>query len=252
MRIIISGACGHMGRAVAEAAAAAGVPVAAGVDPCGGAAAFPVYSGFDALPDLPGCVIIDFSAPDSLPDLLAYAEKNRLPAVLATTGYTPAQLDAIDAAAKRLPLFRSANMSLGIALLKALSAQAAGILGEGWDIEIVEAHHRRKADAPSGTALLLYDAIREAAGGDRPAVYGRQGRQKRNPGEIGIHALRGGTVVGEHQVCFLGEHERVILSHSAESRSVFAAGALRAAAFLEGRAPGCYSMDQLVADLLRK
>ena len=141
-------------------------------------------------------------------------------------------------------------MSLGIALLRALAKKAAGVLGDAFDVEIVEAHHNRKLDAPSGTALMLLDAIKSAYPDEREAVFGRHGRDcKRQHQEIGMHSLRGGTVTGEHEVCFFGTGERIRISHSAENRGVFAAGALRAAAFLMNQQPGMYSMDDVVGQL---
>ena len=248
MKSLISGAAGHMGREVAIQAGAAGIEVAGGVDVASVQADFPVWADFTQVPVV-DC-IVDFSRPASLDGLLAYAMQNRIPAVLATTGYDDAQLAAIDEAAKVIPIFRSANMSVGIALLRALSRKAAQVLGDDFDVEIVEAHHSRKADAPSGTALMLYDAVKDAYDEPREAVYGRHGRDcRRAHSEIGLHALRGGTVTGEHEVCFFGPSERITLRHSAENRSVFAQGALRAAAFLPGKAPGLYTMDDVVGEI---
>ena len=248
MKILISGALGHMGRAVAAQASADGIEIVAGVDALQGDCSFPCHTSFDALPDCSGAVIVDFSRPEALTSLLAYAVKNHLPVVLATTGYTPEQEQEVDQAARQIPVFRSANMSVGVALLRHLCQEAAKVLGETFDVEIVEAHHNRKVDAPSGTALLLFDAIKDAYDEPRYAQLGRGGRNcKRQHNEIGIHALRGGTVTGEHEVCFFGPAERIRLSHSAEDRSVFASGALKAAAYLQGKAPGRYSMEDLVA-----
>lgn len=248
MKILISGALGHMGRAVAAQASADGVEIVAGVDALQGDCSFPCHTSFDALPDCSGAVIVDFSRPEALTSLLAYAVKNHLPVVLATTGYTPEQEQEVDQAARQIPVFRSANMSVGVALLRHLCQEAAKVLGETFDVEIVEAHHNRKVDAPSGTALLLFDAIKNAYDEPRYAQLGRGGRScKRQHNEIGIHALRGGTVTGEHEVCFFGPAERIRLSHSAEDRSVFASGALKAAAYLQGKAPGRYTMEDLVA-----
>jgi 4-hydroxy-tetrahydrodipicolinate reductase len=245
VKIWISGAAGHMGQAVAQLAAEQGVTVLGGID-MRDVPGMTVHRGFDSLPET-GDAVIDFSAPAALDGLLAWAVKNGVPCVLATTGYTEAQLAAIGEAAKAIPVFRSANMSVGIALLQKLAREAAAALGESFDIEIVEAHHRRKKDAPSGTALMLYDAVKDAREKASPAVFGREGRDcPRQPGEIGVHAVRGGTVTGEHRVLFLGDMERIVLSHSAENRAVFAAGALRAAAFLQGRAPGIYDMTALL------
>ncbi len=248
MKILISGALGHMGRAVADQCAAEGLEVVGGVDVTAGEAGFPVVASFEEAPEAD--VVIDFSKPAALDGLLAYVVKRHIPAVLATTGYTEEQLAAIDRVSREAALFRSGNMSLGIALLRALSRKAAEVLGDGFDVEIVEAHHNRKVDAPSGTALMLYDAVKDAYGEPREAVCGRHGRDcRRQHQEIGIHSLRGGTVTGEHEVHFLGASERIRISHSAENRSVFAAGAVRAAAFLLGKEPGLYSMDDVVGKL---
>lgn len=248
MQILISGALGFMGREVIKQAEANGIEVACGVDIVPGAAAFPMYTNFEQCPKVDA--IIDFSTWKPGADLLTYAVKNRIPAVIATTGLTEEQLAAIDEAAKVIPIFRSGNMSLGIALLRALAKKAAEVLGESFDIEIVEAHHNRKADAPSGTALMLLDAVKQGCSEEREGKFGRHGRDaKRQKQEIGVHALRGGTVTGEHEVCYFGTSERIKLSHSAENRSVFAAGALRAAEFLVGKEPGLYTMDDIVGRL---
>ena len=247
MKILISGALGHMGRAVAEQAAAAGAEIVCGVDMTAADGAFPVYASFGDVTETVDAVV-DFSKPGSLEGLLAFAKARQIPCVLATTGYTDEQLAAIDAAAGEIAIFRSANMSIGVALLRMLCRKAAEVLGDGFDVEIVEAHHNRKVDAPSGTAMMLYDTIKDAYDEPRYAVNGRGGRDcKRQHGEIGMHVLRGGTVTGEHEVCFFGQSERVKISHSAENRSIFAVGALRAAAFLQGKAPGLYNMDDMLA-----
>lgn len=248
MNILLSGALGHMGRAVAAQAESEGVGILCGVDAAAGEASFPIYPDFADAPRAD--VVIDFSAPQALDGLLDYCVKHQIPAVLCTTGYDDEQLARMAEAAKQVALFRSGNMSLGIALLRALSRKAASILGDAFDIEIVEAHHNRKKDAPSGTALMLLNAVQEGRAEPGKPVFGRHGRDaKRQPGEIGVHALRGGTVTGEHEVCFFGPSERITLTHSAESRSVFATGALRAAAFLVGKEPGLYSMDDMVGIL---
>ena len=234
-----------MGQAVAQLAKEQGIEVLGGIDQRD-IPGMTIYPDFASLPEA-GDAIIDFSAPSALEELLRFAGGKRVPCVLATTGYTDEQLAEIEKAAEKISVFRSANMSVGIALLRKLAREAAAALGGGFDIEIVEAHHRRKKDAPSGTALMLYNAVKDARGAVSPAVFGREGRDcPREKGEIGIHALRGGTVTGEHQVCFLGDMERITLSHSAENRAVFAAGALRAAAFLQEKQPGMYDMDDML------
>lgn len=248
MKILISGALGFMGREVAALAKKDGIEVACGVDIMPGQADYPLYTTYEQCPDVD--VAIDFSTWKPGADLLTWAVKHRVPAVIATTGLSEEQLAAIDEAAKVIPIFRSGNMSLGIALLQALAKKAASVLGDSFDIEIVETHHNRKADAPSGTALMLLDAVKSGCTEEREAVFGRHGRDcKRKPQEIGVHALRGGTVTGEHEVDFFGTSERIKISHSAENRSVFAAGALRAAEFLVDQKPGLYSMADVVGEL---
>lgn len=248
MKIVISGALGYMGREVAAQAKATGVEIVAGVDITDGTADFPLYHSYEQCPAAD--VVIDFSTWKPGADLLTWAVQHRVPAVIATTGLSEEQLSAIDEAAKVIPIFRSGNMSLGIAVLQALTKKAAAILGDAFDVEIVETHHHRKADAPSGTALMLLDAVKEGSVSAREAVFGRHGRDcKRQPQEIGVHALRGGTVTGEHEVCFFGTSERIKISHSAENRGVFAAGALRAAEFLVRQKPGLYSMADVVGQL---
>ena len=208
---------------------------------------FPVYPSF-SLVEEEADVIVDFSRPEILPTLLAYAKARHLPVVLASTGYNEEDLAAIAEAAKEIPVFRSANMSLGVYVLKTLAHQAAQLL-PGFDIEIIEKHHNQKIDAPSGTALMLYDAVSHS---DTIPVFGRNGRtQKREKREIGVHAIRGGTVPGEHEVGFYGPSEVVTLSHSAQDRSIFARGALKAARFIAKQAPGEYSMDDLARDMVK-
>lgn len=249
LKILLSGACGRMGRQVAALAEENGTVIAAGVDVMGNDnTAFPVYPSFSPVQE-EAQVIVDFSRPEGLTSLLAYARAKKLPVVLAATGYNENDLAAIRKAAKEIPIFRSANMSLGVYVLKALSAKAAALL-PGFDIEIVEKHHNQKADAPSGTALMLYDAVKNA---HSQPVYGRHTRtEKRESQEIGIHAVRGGTVAGEHEVGFYGQGETVLLTHSAQDRSIFARGALRAARFISKKDPGEYNMDDLAEEITRE
>lgn len=248
MKILISGAMGFMGREVAKLCAAQGVEVVAGVDIVSGQADFPLYTDYADVPAAD--VIIDFSNWKPGADLLDYAVKHRVPAVICATGLTDEQLQRIDEASRVIPIFRSGNMSLGIALMRSLIRRAATVLGEDFDVEIVEMHHNRKVDAPSGTALMLYDAVKDVYDQPREVKGGRYGRDsKRQHHEIGIHAVRGGTITGEHQVGFYGPSERITISHSAENRALFATGALRAAEFLMGQQPGMYSMDDVIGKL---
>ena len=252
LQLIISGCNGHMGRVVSSLCEAdPDLAVAAGFDLLGTAdREFPVFSSpaeFSGEAD----VVVDFSSTAALTPLLAFCTARRLPLVLCTTGFSETQLVEIESAATAIPIFRSANMSLGVSVLQALVKKAAAVL-EGYDIEIVERHHNRKVDAPSGTALMLADAAASARLQPSEYIYDRHSvRQPRGCDEIGISSVRGGTIVGEHEVIFAGRDEVIELRHSAQSREIFASGALRAARFLAapGQRPGLYSMSDLVASV---
>ena len=250
MKIVLVGACGRMGKNVAEVAAERGVQIAAGVDLVNAPLAFPLYTAIGDVKEQADAVI-DFSAASGLEGTLSYCEAHSLPVVLAATGYTQADEARIRAAAERIAVFRTGNLSVGVNLLQMLAKKAAQVLGDAFDVEIVERHHHFKKDAPSGTALMLAKSVNEGFGGNKENVYGRHGmvgeREKR---EIGIHAVRGGTIVGEHEVMFAGEDEIVTLSHSARSRKVFAAGAVKAAAWLMQQPAGVYDMDDMLANIL--
>ena len=194
-----------------------------------------------------GDVLIDFSVPAALQASLDRAIAAAIPILIGTTGLDELANRRIADAASRVPVLRAANTSLGVALLSDLAERAARVLGPAWDIEIVEAHHRHKADAPSGTALALGDAAARGRGTPIDADRGRDGTGlKRREGSIGFAAIRGGTVAGDHDVMFLGPDERLILSHRAENRSIFARGALAAARFLHGKPAGLYSMRDVI------
>ena len=244
-RIIISGCNGRMGRAVAERIAARDdVCVAAGIDVNDSPAGFPVFHSAEEC-SAEADVIIDFSNPAALPGLLGFACGHGLPVVVATTGLSAEDVGLIERAAEKVPVFRSANMSLGVNLLIELAKKAAAVLGDDFDVEIIEKHHNQKLDAPSGTALMIADAISDG----KRYVYDRHSvRAKRGKDEIGIHSVRGGNIVGEHEVIFAGSDEVITLSHSAASRGVFAVGAINAALFLIGKEPGIYSMSDLLGD----
>ena len=197
-----------------------------------------------------GDLLVDFSAPDALQDSLEKAVAAGTPILIGTTGLGEEADKRIAEAAKSVAVLRAANTSLGVAVLSDLVERAAKALGTDWDIEIVEMHHRMKADAPSGTALALGEAAAAGRGTAVRAERGRDGtRLKRETGAIGFASVRGGTVAGEHDVIFAGADERVILSHRAESRMIFARGALAAASFLAGKPPGLYSMRDVIGDL---
>lgn len=249
IKILLSGCNGKMGAAVIQAAPKRGMQVVAGIDPVPVKQSFPVFTTPQAC-DVAADVIIDFSRPESIHDLCAYAVDRQLPLVIATTGLDSNQGSDMVEASRHIPVFSAPNFSIGVALLHSLAQKATSFLGEDFDIEIVEAHHNQKVDAPSGTALSLARAINEAADGRLNYVYGRQGNQAQRGGrELGIHAVRGGSVPGDHEVMFCGQHEVITLSHHAQSRDLFAVGALRAAQFVQGKAARIYTMQDLVDNI---
>lgn len=250
MDIVISGCNGSLGKVIAKMAKdREGIKVVAGVDINEKFAnEFPIFTSFKELP-ISCQVIIDASNPSILKDLLAYAKAHKLALVLATTGYSPEHLAMVDEAAKDIPIFISSNMSIGINLLCELAKTAARVLGSSFDVEIVEAHHNRKLDAPSGTALTLADAVSEGLSYEPEYTYERHSRrEKRAQNEIGIHAVRGGTIIGEHEIIFAGHDEVIKLSHSAMSKEIFAVGALNAAGFILTKPAGKYSMKNMVSE----
>ncbi len=205
----------------------------------------PVYASFNDIKEKAD-VIIDFSSPAVLKSETEWAVKNGCALVLASTGYSESDLKYIDEYAEKAAIFRTANFSVGVNLLVKLVKQAAEALGENFDIEIVEKHHSRKADAPSGTALMLADSANKAFGNSKQLLNGRSGIVGKRGSEIGIHAVRGGTIVGEHEVCFAGDDEIITLCHSARSKRVFAAGAVKAAKWLAGKKCGKYDMNDVL------
>ena len=249
IRIILHGANGHMGHVVSEIAAEdPDLTIVAGIDAFpGGGSDFPVYTDKDECRE-EADVIIDFSTAKAVDSLLDYSVRRGIPLVLCTTGLTPETLEHVSKASESVAILRSANMSLGINTIVKLAAEAAKVLySAGFDIEIEEMHHRRKLDAPSGTALLLADGIKNALDEDPAYVYDRSSRSMARPhDEIGITSLRGGTVVGEHEVVFAGQDEVIRISHSAFSRAIFAKGAAAAAKFLAGKPAGLYSMSDVI------
>ncbi len=252
INILLSGCCGTMGHVVAAAAAKTeDCQIAAGFDRTRDETlAFPVILPGE-LPVQPVDVIIDFSHPANFNALLALATKLQKPLVLATTGFGENQLSQIYQTAQHLPIFFSANMSLGVSLLRELCTKAAQVLGENFEVEIVEKHHNQKVDAPSGTAIMLADAVADGLNYAPQYVYDRHShRTKRERTEIGMHSIRGGSIVGEHDVLFIGRDEVITLSHGAYSKEIFATGALSAAKFMAaGKAPGLYTMSDLIETL---
>ena len=249
VKIILCGACGKMGGNVLsllendpEAQAVCGVdlyPREIGI---------PVYKSFADVQE-EADVIIDFSSPIGLKERLDYAKNKGLGIVLAATGFTKEDLDMVAEYAKDVAIFKTANLSLGVNLMQALCKAAAEVLGNAFDVEIVEKHHNLKKDAPSGTALMLADTVNEVFDNQKRYVNGRDGIVgAREKSEIGIHAVRGGTIVGEHEVIFAGEDEIITISHSARSKRVFAVGAIRAAKYLSQKEAGMYEMKHLLAE----
>lgn len=247
MRILLNGCGGKMGKSVIEAAKKFdNVEIAAGIDKSiDHSLAFPVFKNIEDC-NIPIDVILDFSRPDALNSILKLSDENKLPIVLCTTGYSEDQISEINAFSKEHALFRSGNMSIGINVINNILKNISAFLYNDYDIEIIEKHHNQKVDAPSGTALLLGDTIRDSIESDTVYVNGREGIHKREHNEIGVHAIRGGSIIGEHEIIFAGQGETIALKHTAISREVFAVGALKACVFMYGKQKGLYNMDDVL------
>jgi len=249
-RTILSGCSGRMGQVISrmiaqrqDMAIVCGFDVNASTDE-----AFPVYANPKDCTEQAD-VLIDFSNAAALDALLSYCMDKKLPLVLCTTGFSEAQLTALDEAAREIPIFRSGNMSVGINVVMDLIRRTASLLGDDFDVEIMERHHKKKLDAPSGTALMLADAAAEGLPHKSEYIFERESRrQERNAEEIGISAIRGGTIVGEHTVIFAGHDEVIEITHKAYSREIFAKGALNAARYLAGKAAGHYNMSNMLSE----
>lgn len=250
INIILSGCNGKMGQVITRLAAEdTEVQIVAGFDIADTLPnTYPVYTN-PAECEEKADVVIDFSHPSAFDGVMGYCKRTSTPVIMATTGLSAEQREEMQEAAKIIPLFFSANMSLGINLLINLAKKATAVLEDGYDIEIVEKHHNQKIDAPSGTALAIADGISEVLTEQSEYVYDRHNvRRKRRKNEIGIHAVRGGTIVGEHDVIFAGLDEVIELKHSATSKEVFAVGAIKAAKFMAGKPVGMYSMNDLFGE----
>ncbi|MCL2779047.1 MAG: 4-hydroxy-tetrahydrodipicolinate reductase [Polyangiaceae bacterium] len=257
LRVAVLGANGRMGRAVIRLAQEAGMKVvcAVGVGDVGrdagelagvGHLGVPVVSSISSIGTYGANVVVDFSAPQALVEACSVCAKAKVALVSGTTGLSDVARAALSDAAKQCAVMWEPNMSIGVHVLATLVKQAALTLGDDFDVEVVETHHRAKVDAPSGTAIRLGDVVRKARGSH--FVHGREGRPgPRAQNEIGMHAVRGGDVVGDHTVFFFGAGERLELTHRASNRELFAHGALRAALWISGRAPGRYTLDDMVA-----
>lgn len=249
IKVLMYGCNGYMGHVICDLAKKMeGITIAAGVDlvACD-KGEFPVFTSLSQC-DVPVDVIIDFSAAAAVDSVLEYAKEKHIPVVECTTGLSEDQVAHLKECSKEVAVLRSANMSLGVNTLLKIVKEAVKVLGNaGYDIDIVEKHHRRKLDAPSGTAIALADSINEAAGGKYEYVYDRSQRRMQRPAdEIGISAVRGGTIVGEHEIIFAGTDEVIEFKHTAYSRAIFGKGALEAAAYLYDKPAGLYDMSDVI------
>lgn len=248
-KIILHGCNGKIGRAITRLVKEQNdIEIVAGIDPYLDVPnTYPVFASINEC-HVAADAIIDFSTAKAVKSLIDYAIDKALPVVVCTTGLSKEDIKAVHDASKKIPVFFSANMSIGVNLLIALAKRAAEVLdGAGFDIEIIEKHHNQKIDAPSGTALAIADAINETLDNAYTYRYDRsQVREKRPQNEIGIHAVRGGTIVGEHDILFAGNDEFITLSHQATSKEVFAVGAIKAAKFLPNMSAGLYDMNHLI------
>ena len=246
IKILLSGCNGKMGKVICNLTSSfPHLEIAAGIDRNTEYDKFPVYCTPEKC-EADVDVILDFSRPDALDGLLELAKIKKTPVILCTTGYSSEQLVKINEASKILPVFRSANMSIGINIVNNILKNISSFLYNNYDIEIIEKHHNQKVDAPSGTAILLANTIKETIPEETVYTYGREGMSKRIHKEIGIHAIRGGNIVGDHEVIFAGQGEVIEIKHSAISREVFAVGALKACEFMFGKGPGLYNMDDVI------
>ncbi len=252
INVFLSGCNGKMGQVITRLAENFdGLKISAGFDLNDNIKnPYPVFTSLKAC-NVKVDVIIDFSNPKAFGGLIEFAQERNIPLVMCTTGLSPEQTSVLKKeVTKKIPVFFSANMSLGVNLLIDLVKKAAKVLEGQFDIEIVEKHHNQKIDAPSGTALAIADAINETLEEKCEYIYDRHSRiKKRSKQEIGIHAVRGGTIVGDHSVIFAGNDEIIEINHTATSKEIFGVGALKAALFLAGKKPGLYSMTELIAEI---
>lgn len=251
-KVILNGCCGRMGKTISELTKlSTNVEITAGIDKY----ISDVEGSFPIFNDILNCdvfsdVVLDFSSPKSLPSLSKYCLTNKIPLVLCTTGYNEEELKEIRELSNKIPVFNSGNMSVGINLISSILKKITPLLFDSYDIEIIEKHHNQKIDAPSGTALLLANSVKSSLESDINYVNGRDGLRKREKNEIGIHAVRGGSIVGEHEVIFAGVGEIIELKHTALSREVFAVGALKACEYIHGKPAGLYNMDNIIGEVL--
>lgn len=247
IQILLNGCCGKMGKVITDVISQfPDLNIIAGVDkyPCD--TQFPVFTSLSNI-NTTYDVLLDFSRPTSLESLILLSEKTKKPLILCTTGYSSSDLDLIKEKADIIPIFKSANMSYGINLINILLKKITPLLYDNYDIEIIEKHHNQKVDSPSGTALLLANTISNSIDTKTNFVYGRYGKNKRKKEEIALHAIRGGSIVGDHEIIFAGTGEVIELTHKAISREVFAIGALKACEYMSKiTSPGLYDMESML------
>ena len=246
IRMLLNGCNGKMGKVISDMAKeSTTISIVAGVDRNSSNLSYPCYSSILEC-EIDIDVILDFSRPDSLDGLCKYSKEKNIPIIFCTTGYSTEQLSIINSLSTEVPVFHSANMSIGVNIVNNILKGISNMLYKDFDIEIIEKHHNQKVDAPSGTALLLANTIKDSIDEETIFTKGRDGLSKRQPNEIGIHAIRGGNIVGDHEVIFAGKGECIEIKHTAISRDVFAIGALKACEYIYGKDKGLYSMDDVV------
>ena len=248
MKIILCGCNGKMGKYITQVAKnSKNIEIVAGIDKNNSENEnFPVFTSLDKV-NLNADILIDFSHPSALDGILEYCSKKEIPAVICTTGFSSLQIEKIKEYSKEIALFYSQNMSLGINLLINLTKKATEFLGTDFNIEIIEKHHNQKIDSPSGTALMIANEISECLPDKPLCIFDRsKSRAPRSKNEIGIHSIRAGNICGDHEVIFAGENEIITISHHAQSRNIFAEGAIKAAEFLMFKSPGLYTMQDMV------
>jgi len=246
VRILLNGCNGKMGKVISEMAKTSKtISIVCGVDKNTSNLNYPTYSHINECEEEID-VILDFSRPDSLDELCQYSKEKNIPIVFCTTGYTKDQLSKIHSLSEEVAVFHSANMSIGVNIINNMLKTVSNMLYKDFDIEIIEKHHNQKVDAPSGTALLLANTIKDSIDEDTFFTNGRNGSCKRDHKEIGIHAIRGGNIIGDHEIIFAGIGECIEIKHTAISREVFAIGALKACEFMYKKEKGKYNMDDVV------
>ncbi|MGU9539839.1 4-hydroxy-tetrahydrodipicolinate reductase [Clostridium tepidum] len=246
VKVILNGCNGKMGKVICDLAQNySNLKIVAGIDKKNENSSFPIFNNINEC-NVEADVILDFSRPDALKGLLNFATLKNMPIIICTTGFSEEEIKLIEETSKKIPVFRSANMSIGINIVNNILKNISAFMYKNFDIEIIDKHHNQKVDAPSGTAILLGDTIKNSIKKDTKYIYGREGSSKRTHDEIGMHAIRGGTIVGEHDVIFAGAGETIEIKHTALSREVFAVGALNACLFMSGKEAGLYNMDNVI------